>query len=91
MGAKNLAERLLPLAREGLVAGGVEEAEADAWLAIIAARVASGVTGAVWQRTVYAQALERHPPREALRVMLESYLAGSEADAPVHTWPTASV
>jgi hypothetical protein len=89
--AKNLAERLLPLAREGLVAGGVEDAEADAWLAIIAARVASGVTGAVWQRTAYARALERHPPREALRVMLESYLAGSEADAPVHTWPPPSV
>jgi hypothetical protein len=89
--AKSLAERLLPLAREGLVAGGVEGAEADAWLSIIAARIASGVTGAVWQRMAYAQALEHHPPREALSAMLESYLAGSEADAPVHTWPAASV
>lgn len=89
--ARSLAERLLPVAREGLVAGGVEEAEADAWLSIIAARVASGVTGAVWQRAAYARALERHPPREALRAMLESYLARSEADAPVHTWPAATV
>jgi hypothetical protein len=65
----------------------VEAAEADAWLAIIAARAASGVTGAVWQRSAYARALQHHPPREALRVMLESYLAASERDSPVHTWP----
>jgi hypothetical protein len=89
IGARALIERLLPEARRGLLAGGVEAAEADAWLAIIAARAASGVTGAVWQRGAYARALEHHPPREALRLMLESYLAASERDFPVHTWSDA--
>jgi gamma-glutamyl:cysteine ligase YbdK (ATP-grasp superfamily) len=84
--ARELAERLLPVARQGLISAGVESAEAEAWLALIADRIRSGVTGAVWQRNAYARALEQHPPREALRLMLESYLAWSEADAPVHTW-----
>jgi hypothetical protein len=86
IGARALALRLLPEARQGLLSGGVEAAEADAWLAIIAARAASGITGAVWQRSAYAGALQHHPPHEALRLMLESYLAHSERDLPVHTW-----
>jgi hypothetical protein len=85
--ARELAQRLLPVAREGLVSGGVESVEADAWLALIADRIGAGITGAVWQREAYARELERHATREALRVMLESYLGSSEADAPVHTWP----
>jgi gamma-glutamyl:cysteine ligase YbdK (ATP-grasp superfamily) len=85
--ARDLALRLLPVAREGLLTGGVEAAEADAWLAIIAERITCGVTGAVWQREAYARALAREPALEALCSMLERYLALSEADAPVHTWP----
>jgi Glutamate-cysteine ligase family 2(GCS2) len=91
VGARELAERLLPVARQGLLSGGVEVVEADAWLALIGARIRSGITGAVWQRAAYARALEQHPPRDALRVMLESYLASSEVDAPVHTWSEAAL
>jgi uncharacterized protein YgfB (UPF0149 family) len=84
--ARELAERLLPVARQGLVSGGVEAAEADAWLGLFAGRVANGITGAVWQRNAYARAREQHSPREALGAMLERYLALSQAHAPVHTW-----
>jgi hypothetical protein len=92
--ARELAQRLLPVAHAGLCGHGVDPAEAEAWLSVIAGRIASGVTGAVWQRRVYAKALERHVAlgrrdagRGALGSMLERYLALSEADAPVHTWP----
>jgi glutamate-cysteine ligase len=85
--ARDLALRLVPVAREGLLSGGVEAAEADAWLAVIAERIACGVTGAVWQREAFARALEREPARQAAASMLERYLALSETDAPVHTWP----
>ena len=82
-----LIEQLLPQARAGLLSAGVELAEADALLAVIAARVRSGQTGAVWQRRTLA-ALERDLPRaEALTAMLERYVACVDTAAPVHSWP----
>jgi hypothetical protein len=86
--AAALVPELLPAARQGLVDGGVAAEEADQLLGVIAARVRSGQTGAVWQRRMLAT-LESRPGRErALAVMLERYLALAATDQPVHTWPT---
>ena len=62
--------------------------EADHLLGVIAARVTTGQTGAVWQRRELS-ALEPRLGRErALAVMLERYLELAATDQPVHTWPT---
>lgn len=84
--ARELITRLLPVARQGLLGGGVEAAEADAWLAHIQQRVTTGLTGAVWQRRGYEQALAARSPVDALRAMLVRYLDLSETDTPVHAW-----
>jgi gamma-glutamyl:cysteine ligase YbdK (ATP-grasp superfamily) len=86
--ADDLARRLLPLAREGLVrAGGVDPAEADALLRIVEERVAARQTGARWQRRAL-EALEPGVGRaQALSTMLERYMALSEQGEPVHRWP----
>jgi hypothetical protein len=85
--AVELVKQLLPVARRGLVAAGVEAAEADGLLDIIAQRVALKQTGARWQRAVLER-LEAHMPRQdALAAMLERYLELSEEGLPVHTWP----
>lgn len=85
-----LIEQLLPVARSGLLAAGVDAEEADAHLGVIAARVRSGQTGACWQRQTLA-VLERELPRpQALAVMLERYLACAATADPVHSWPGAS-
>lgn len=85
--AAELVPRLLPAARQGLVGAGVAAAEADRLLGVIAARVATGQTGAVWQRRTLA-ALEPRLGRErALAAMLERYLERAATDQPVHTWP----
>ncbi|HEY2389189.1 MAG TPA: glutamate-cysteine ligase family protein [Candidatus Binatia bacterium] len=85
-GAAALVASLLPLARTGLVDNGVSAAEADAQLAVIAARVAKGATGARWQR----QALERlgagRARPAALAALLERYLAAVATGRPVHEW-----
>jgi gamma-glutamyl:cysteine ligase YbdK (ATP-grasp superfamily) len=88
--AAKLVPELVPAARHGLLQAGVAAAEADALLAVISARAASGQTGAVWQRATLAAARRRHDPERALAVMLNHYLQYAETGLPVHTWPIAS-
>jgi hypothetical protein len=85
--ARALVDRLLPIARRGLVDAGVEPAEAERWLAIVARRAERGRTGATWQRQVFdacVRAGARAP--EACHHLLESYLAAAAGGAPVHAW-----
>jgi len=81
-------ETLLPLARDGLVAWGVDDATLERYLAVIAARCRTRRTGATWQTETVA-ALEHDGVRrpEALRTMLGRYVEHMETNAPVHTWP----
>jgi gamma-glutamyl:cysteine ligase YbdK (ATP-grasp superfamily) len=90
VGATELVPRLLPEARRGLVEAGVDPAEADRLLEVIADRVAAGQTGAVWQRRALA-ALESEAGREqAVPALLERYLQLQADGEPVHTWPVPS-
>ena len=86
--AAALVPELLPAARDGLVGAGVAEAEADHLLGVIGARVATGQTGAAWQRAALAAAEPGRSREQALRVMLDRYLACAATGQPVHTWPT---
>jgi hypothetical protein len=85
------ARVLLPLlvdrARRGLARAGVDAGEVAARLDVFAARVASGQTGAVWQRRALAVATRTHGGARALSVMVNRYLAHAATEAPVHTWP----
>lgn len=85
--AVRLIERLLPIAREGLLGSGVVASEADRWLGVIERRLAMRITGAKWIRHELEK-LEAHQPREdALAAVLERYMALAEEGAPVHQWP----
>jgi hypothetical protein len=88
--AAELVPELLPAARQGLTGAGVAVEEADHLLGIIAARVAAGQTGAVWQRRMLATLEPRLGRQRALAAMLERYLEHAATDQPVHTWPTNS-
>ena len=86
-GAAELIERLLPVAQKGLVNAGVEDAEAARWLGIVAARAATGRTGARWQRRALAR-LERGGSRAAaLHELVARYRAEADRGRPVHEWP----
>ena len=82
-----LVPELLPAARHGLVRAGVAAAEADRLLGVISARVATGQTGAAWQRAALAAAERGRSREQALAVMLDRYLACAATGQPVHTWP----
>jgi len=75
-----LAEDLLPRALGGLVSLGIDPAEADHWLAIIAGRVRTGQTGAAWQRAW----VDRHG-RDPL-ALTAAYLERQQSGRPVHEW-----
>ncbi len=85
--ASELVPRLLPLAHDGLAGAGVAAGEAAELLAVVGARVASGQTGAVWQRRVLARLVPGLGRERALAAMLDRYVALSATGAPVHTWP----
>lgn len=84
--AAALVSRLLPLARAGLLRYGVDASEADDALAVIAARVAAGVTGARWQRRALDRLAATRSRTEAAPAMLERYLAAVATGRPVHEW-----
>jgi hypothetical protein len=85
--ASELVKRLVPVARQGLVTGGVAAEEAAALLAVVRDRAACGQTGAVWQRRTLAAMEPRPGRRRGLAAMLERYLELQTTGAPVHTWP----
>jgi gamma-glutamyl:cysteine ligase YbdK (ATP-grasp superfamily) len=85
--AAMLVPELLSVAREALLASALDAAEVDALLAVIAARVTRGGTGARWQRRTLAY-LERSMTRErALRELVARYLEHAASGRPVHEWP----
>jgi len=88
--AADLVTELLPAARQGLAGAGVAAAEADSLLGVIGARVATGQTGAAWQRAALAAAERGRSREQALAVMLDRYLSCAATGQPVHTWPAAS-
>jgi gamma-glutamyl:cysteine ligase YbdK (ATP-grasp superfamily) len=74
------------IAREGLLAAGVDAVEVDPLIDCVLARVESGQTGAVWQRARLAALESEHSRAEALARMLVDYLERSEEGSPVHEW-----
>ncbi len=85
--AGGLCKTLLPIARAGLIGGGVDSREADHYLSIFAQRVASKRTGAFWQRHTLSKFLERMPRPDACRALLLRYETLVATGEPVHTWP----
>ena len=86
-GAGELVRRLLPEAGRALEAAGVDPGEAGRLLVVVDERVASGQTGAVWQRRTFDAVEPRLGRDAALRALLDRYLELSASDRPVHTWP----
>ena len=86
--ARDVLLELVPIAREGLLAAGVEAGERAHYLDIFEARVRSGQTGAVWQRRALSQLQARGlSGYEALTALLDRYIAGFDSQQPVHAWP----
>ncbi|AKT39881.1 CBS domain-containing protein [Chondromyces crocatus] len=88
-----ILEELLPRAREGLRAEGVDAADVDHYLGVLEERVRSGQTGAQWALSSLA-AMEREGKgmQDAQdRALCAAMLEQQQRGAPVHDWPLARV
>ncbi|NNL83997.1 MAG: glutamate--cysteine ligase, partial [Myxococcales bacterium] len=77
---------MLPRADEGLDQLGVDVAERRRLLGVFRDRVESGVTPSRWQHRVLEQRKSRMHRQDALREMLEEYLAHADRRLPIHEW-----
>jgi CBS domain-containing protein len=82
-----LLHTLVPAAREGLVAAGVDTDDAHGWIEIVRARVASGRTGSRWILDAFESLPERLSPRERSWAVTNALARLCWSDSPVHTWP----
>ena len=75
-----LLEEILPMARQGLVALGIDKTDIDRNLGILESRIKSGQTGAAWQR-----AYREKYQTDSLH-LVATYLERQRSGAPVHEW-----
>ncbi len=80
---------LLPLARDGLRASHIDEADIDRYLGVIEERVAANRTGAQWSLASFVS-LGRHGPLgERLSALTGATVARQQEGEPVHRWKLA--
>ncbi|MEM9190634.1 MAG: CBS domain-containing protein [Myxococcota bacterium] len=85
--AEVIANHLLPLAREGLLSSKVDEADADRYLDVIAARVREKKTGAFWLVRSLAEMDESASQDMRERTLTAKMLEHQQVGNPVHEWP----
>jgi len=82
--------RLLPRAREGLDAWGMDPDQRDRLLRIVEQRCLTGRNGATWQSAVLREVMSASEGDrvEALREVVRRYCEHMHRNVPVHEWPT---
>ncbi len=86
-----ILRRLLPLAREGLLAGGVDPADADLYLGVIAERVEEDRTGAQWLLRSLAGFGEKGTGAERMAALVAAMARRQEEGEPVARWSPADL
>jgi len=85
-----IAERLLPVAAQGLDAAGVEAADRDRYLGVIERRVMSGRTGSRWLMFSLAAMKDEGTLGERLNALTMATVARQQAGLPVSQWEPAA-
>ncbi|KYF82083.1 hypothetical protein BE11_15710 [Sorangium cellulosum] len=96
--AELVLSRLLPAARAGLSAAGIDAADIDRYLGVVEERVRRGQTGAQWALGSLASMAGRGTPEMQHRALCAAMLARQQEEArgggsarPVHTWEPAAL
>ncbi|HEY0962090.1 MAG TPA: CBS domain-containing protein [Pseudomonadales bacterium] len=81
-----ILDELLPLARSGLKAAGVDDDDSERYLDIVRARTASGRTGAQWLLGSFNALRRRLTTEQALHALTAGMLVRQDSGVPVHQW-----
>ncbi len=85
-----ILDTLLPLARQGLLGAGVDDAEVDRYLGVIEGRASSGRTGSEWMMRSLAGMEGRATRSEQLAALTGAMIDNQrQPDRPVHRWEPA--
>ena len=82
----DIIRSLLPCAREGLDAIGIDRSESARYLAVIEQRLETGQNGSIWQQQMLDVLDANMPREEALHELLARFIANSTANLPVAEW-----
>lgn len=82
---------LLPLARNGLRASGIDENDIGHYLSVIEERVATRRTGSQWQLDSLARMKKEGTRAERLNAVVAATISRQKDGRPVHTWPLATL
>ncbi|TXS95406.1 glutamate--cysteine ligase [Parahaliea maris] len=85
--ALTIVRELLPLAYRGLAELGIDNAEAEQYLGVIAQRLSRAQTGASWQLMRLARLRCELPPEEVNSALLKEFIGHSVSNRPVAEWP----
>ena len=84
-----ILETMLPLARHGLLASGVDAADVDLYLGTVEERVRSERTGSQWQLASLEGLGRKGPLSERLSAITAAIADRQQRGQPVHTWEPA--
>lgn len=79
-------EHLLPLAREGLAAGGISAADSDKYLGIIEDRVQARMSGAQWLLSSLTEMGGQGTSEERTSALVAATVSRQRSGEPGHTW-----
>jgi hypothetical protein len=84
-----LRDRLIPLAREGLLGSGVDQGDVDRYLGVIDARVRAGATGSRWLLKSHVHLADHGTAGERLNAITAATVKRQASNQSVVHWPLA--
>ncbi len=82
----DVIEKLLPIAKEGLLSLSIDEQEANKYLNVISQRLTANITGATWQKQTFSHLLKSCDRDQACHQLTLLYLKNCRTCLPVSQW-----
>jgi CBS domain-containing protein len=84
-----ICDRLLPLAREGLLSSGIDAGDTEEYLTVIEERVRAGQTGSQWMLSSLREMGDRGTLAEQMCALTAASVSRLQSGQPVHQWKFA--